>query len=208
MVFRRLLAVFVGDSKRTPPTVSKKGDTATRHPPATELGRDKSGPRDHLYYLEPRSWDGDDGLYGRGYNLFHSSDPARSLRWHDLRPQGKSWRSTFFLTKIAGVSHRADVAQRPEFDVGARISLVPDPDNPHSRSGKAVQVWDARQTQQVGFVPDDDAPRIFDRLRKGDPVWGFVFAEHRKNGERVGLEILLVPPDSSLKLPPELGNQE
>jgi len=118
-----------------------------------------------------------------------------------MRPQGKSWRSTLFLIRIAGVSHRAEVLQKPEFDLGSRVSLVPDPENPHSKSGKAVAVWDAAGRHHAGFVPEADTRLVFDRIRAEDGVWGFIATEYWKGRKRVGLEVLLVPPGERVSIP-------
>jgi hypothetical protein len=153
------------------------------------------------YYLRPRTWTGDDGLSLRGYDVFHT-DRKTHLYSQDMRPQGKRWLSTFYACKVAGTSHRKKELQRRQFGVGSVVTLVPDPDNPHSKTGKAVQVWDARRKYQVGFIPEEDAPRIFDRLTEtDDPVWGFILTEYHKKGKRVGLEVLLVPPGTPLRLP-------
>lgn len=43
-------------------------------------------------------------------------------------------------------------------------TLRQDPDNPHSPSGKAVAVF--IRDHQIGHVPEDEAPRVFDALSK------------------------------------------
>ena len=81
------------------------------------------------------------------------------------------------------MSFRADAVADASFDPGARLTLVPEPDNEHDAN--AVGIWNEARTQQAGYVPRDVAPEL-----DGDEVavslWRF--------GE--GLRVLLVPAGS------------
>jgi hypothetical protein len=96
------------------------------------------------------------------------------LRWEDPRVR---------VIPAAGVSYRPEALPDPSFDPGARLALVPEPDNEHDP--KAVGIWNAARTLQLGYVPASVAPEL-----RGDEqavsLW-------RVDG---GLRVLLVPADA------------
>jgi hypothetical protein len=84
---------------------------------------------------------------------------------------------------VAGVSFRADAVADASFDPGARLALVPEPENEHDPY--AVGIWNADRTLQAGYVPRDVAPELAgDELAVS--LWRF--------GD--GLRVLLVPAGS------------
>jgi len=162
---------------------------------------DTAPKKSHVdYVIKRRDWTGEGGIQARGYDVYHRGD-SRSLFSNNMRPQGQTWRSTLFLIKLAGVSFRPDVLQKPQFSLGSRVTLIPDPNNPHSRTGKAVAIWDADRNFHIGYVPEADTALVFDRMQSEGGVWGFVLREYWKGRKRVGLEVLLVPPDTRVKFP-------
>ena len=91
----------------------------------------------------------------RGYHL---RDPAtgESVRWEDPRIR---------VIAAAGVSFRPESLADPSFDPGARLALVPEPENEHDPN--AVAIWNAERTLQVGYVPRAIAPRARGRRAGG-----------------------------------------
>ncbi len=84
---------------------------------------------------------------------------------------------------VAGVSFRPDAVADASFDPGARLALVPEPENEHDPN--AIGIWNESRTLQAGYVPRELAREV-----TGDELvvslWRF--------GE--GLRVLLVPPGS------------
>jgi hypothetical protein len=101
------------------------------------------------------------------------------VRWDDPRLR---------VVKVAGASYRADALQDDGFTPGRRLALVCEPDNPHDPN--AVAIWDAERRVQAGYVPAEIAPEL-----RGDEqavsLW-----EYREEGRRIGLRVLIVPPDA------------
>jgi hypothetical protein len=108
---------------------------------------------------------------GAGYHLRDAAtgDP---VSWEDERIR---------VVPVAGVSFRAEAVADGSFDPGARLALVPEPENEHDPN--AVGVWNRDRTLQAGYVPREVAAEL-----AGDEqavsLW--------RAGE--GLRILLVPP--------------
>lgn len=72
---------------------------------------------------------------------------------------------------VVGLPHHPD-AQRDQFAVGARVGLVPEPDNPVNPRAIAVRSADGRYL--AGYVPDDELDRIWSTEptpREGIIVW-------------------------------------
>ena len=117
----------------------------------------------------------------RGESGYWLRDAATgdAVRWSDRRLR---------VVKLAGSSYRGDALQDDGFAPGRRLALVPEPDNPHDPN--AVGIWDADRRVQAGYVPGEVAPEL-----NGDEqavsLWEF-----REEGRRVGLRVLLVPPDA------------
>ena len=87
------------------------------------------------------------------------------------------------MIAVAGVSFRPEAVADSSFDPGARLALVPEPDNEHDPN--AVGIWNAERTLQAGYVPREVVPDL-----SGDEqavsLW--------RAGE--GLRVLLAPRDA------------
>jgi hypothetical protein len=82
------------------------------------------------------------------------------------------------------VSFHADEVRDASFDPGARLTLVPEPENEHDRN--AIAIWNEEQTLQAGYVPRDVA---------GD-LTGTELAFSLWRAGEAGLRVLLVPAGS------------
>jgi hypothetical protein len=113
-----------------------------------------------------------------GYWL-RDAETSEPVRWRDERLR---------VVKVAGASYRLDALAEGAFSPGRRLALVPEPDNPHDPN--AIGIWDRERTLQAGYVPADIAPEL-----TGDEqavaLWEFV-----EGGRRVGLRVLIAPPDA------------
>ena len=109
----------------------------------------------------------------RGYRL-RDSATGELVRWEDTRIR---------VIPAAGVSYRPEALADPSFEPGARLALVPEPENAHDPN--AIGIWNAARTLQVGYVPAAVAPEL-----RGDEqavsLW-------RVEG---GLRVLIVPADA------------
>lgn len=107
---------------------------------------------------------------GAGYHLRDAATGER-VGWEDERIR---------VVPVAGVSFRAEAVADASFDPGARLILVPEPENEHDAN--AVGVWNDGRTLQAGYVPREAAAGL-----AGDEqavsLW--------RAGE--GLRILIVP---------------
>ena len=56
---------------------------------------------------------------------------------------------------VAGVSFRPEAVADSSFDPGARLALVPEPENEHDPN--AVAIWNEERTLQAGYVPREIA---------------------------------------------------
>jgi hypothetical protein len=83
---------------------------------------------------------------------------------------------------VAGVSFRPEAVADGSFDPGARLALVPEPDNEHDPN--AVGIWNEERTLQAGYVPRDVAAEL-----SGDEL---AVSLWRAGAE--GLRVLIVPP--------------
>jgi hypothetical protein len=110
---------------------------------------------------------------GAGYHLRDAATGER-VEWEDPRIQ---------VIAVAGVSFRPEAVADASFDPGARLALVPEPDNEHDPN--AVGIWNEERTLQAGYVPRDSVADL-----KGDEqavsLW--------RAGE--GLRVLVVPHDA------------
>jgi hypothetical protein len=111
---------------------------------------------------------------GAGYHL-RDAATGEVVTWEDPRVR---------VVAVAGVSFRADAVADGSFDPGARLALVPEPDNEHDPN--AVAIWNAERTLQAGYVPRDVAADL-----AGDELAVSLW----RAGE-AGLRVLLVPADS------------
>jgi hypothetical protein len=88
------------------------------------------------------------------------------------------------VVPVAGVSFRGDAAADPSFDPGARLSLVPEPENEHDPN--AIAIWNEERTLQAGYVPREVAGGL-DGSELAFSLW--------RAGES-GLRVLLAPAGS------------
>jgi hypothetical protein len=88
------------------------------------------------------------------------------------------------VVAVAGVSFRAEAVADGSFDPGARLALVPEPENEHDPN--AIAIWNEQRTLQAGYVPRDVAAEL-----AGDELAVSLW----RAGE-AGLRVLLVPAGS------------
>jgi HIRAN domain len=110
---------------------------------------------------------------GAGYHLRDAVSGER-VAWEDERLR---------VIPVAGVSFRPDAVADTSFDPGARLALIPDPENEHDPN--AIAVWNADRTLQAGYVPRDTVGEL-----AGDELAVSLW----RAGE--GLRVLIVPPGS------------
>jgi HIRAN domain len=110
---------------------------------------------------------------GAGYHLRDAATGER-VPWEDERIR---------VVAVAGVSFRPEAVADPSFDPGARLALVPEPDNEHDPN--AVGIWNEERTLQSGYVPRDVASDLH-----GDEIAVSLW----RLGD--GLRVLLVPAGS------------
>ncbi len=87
------------------------------------------------------------------------------------------------VVAVAGVSFRPEAVADASFDPGARLALVPEPDNEHDPN--AVGIWNEERTLQAGYVPREIAAEL-----RGDELAVSLW----RLGE--GLRVLLAPAGS------------
>jgi HIRAN domain-containing protein len=106
-----------------------------------------------------------------------------------------SWRDDRVrVVKVAGASYRAEALQDGGFAPGRRLALVPEPENEHDPN--AIGVWNEERTVQAGYVPADVAPTV-PHDWQAVSLWEFTGSAR----ERIGLRVLLAPPDAWIGLP-------
>ena len=88
------------------------------------------------------------------------------------------------MIAVAGVSFRPEAVTDSSFDPGARLALLPEPENEHDPN--AIGIWNEQRTLQVGYVPRETAPEL-----RGDEL---AVSLWRAGAE--GLRVLLVPAGS------------
>ena len=98
------------------------------------------------------------------------------------------------VIKVAGTSYRLEALQEDAFAPGRRLALVPEPDNEHDPN--ALGIWNEERTRQAGYVPADVAPEV-PHDWQAVSLWEF----RGQEGERIGLRVLLAPPDAWVGLP-------
>ena len=110
---------------------------------------------------------------GAGYHL-RDAATGEAVTWEDPRIR---------VIAVAGVSFRPEAVADASFDPGARLVLVPEPDNEHDP--QAVGIWNEERTLQAGYVPRELTAEL-----RGDEqavsLW--------RAGE--GLRVLVVPHDA------------
>jgi hypothetical protein len=85
---------------------------------------------------------------GGGYYL-RDAATNEEVRWEDPRIR---------VIAVAGVSFRPEAVADSSFDPGARLALVPEPENEHDPH--AIGIWNEDRTLQAGYVPKDVAPDL------------------------------------------------
>jgi len=107
---------------------------------------------------------------GRGYRL-RDAATGEPVAWEDPRIR---------VVPVAGVTFRPESLEDVSFDPGCRLALVREPDNEHDP--KAVGIWNADRTLQVGYVPREAAAEL-DGSEQAVSIW-------RVDG---GLRVLIAP---------------
>jgi len=106
-----------------------------------------------------------------------------------------SWRDERIrVVAVAGASYRSEALADESFAPGRRLALVPEPDNEHDPN--ALGIWNEERTLQAGYVPAEVAPEV-PHDWQAVSLWEFRGDE----GERIGLRVLLAPPDAWIGLP-------
>jgi hypothetical protein len=137
---------------------------------------DSSSSNDRLrVWLEP----GESGYWLR------DAATGEALRWND---------GPLRVVKLAGSSYRVDALQDDGFAPGRRLALVLEPENEHDSN--AVAVWDAERRVQGGYLPAGIAPKV-----KGDEQAVSLWEFRDEEGRRVGLRVLIAPPDAWIQEP-------
>jgi hypothetical protein len=99
---------------------------------------------------------------------------------------------------LAGSSYRGDALSDDAFAPGSKLAIVPEPENEHDPN--ALAVWDAGRRLHAGYVPAEVA------LELRPPLQALSLWEWRDDdGRRVGLRILLAPPDVWIGTPRSRG---
>ena len=111
---------------------------------------------------------------GVGYPLRDAASGER-VDWEDPRLR---------VVAVAGVSFRSEAVADSSFDPGARLALVPEPQNEHDPN--AIGIWNEARTLQAGYVPRETAPEL-----AGDEL---AVSLWRAGAD--GLRVLLVPAGS------------
>jgi hypothetical protein len=133
-----------------------------------------------------------------GTGVMFGGDEA--VRWDDPRFEADG----ALLFKVAGTSFRPGVLSEPYTNVGSRVRLVREPDNPADPN--AVAVYDEAARNQIGYVPRDLTAAV---TRLTEHAHGaLVFYEWRfVSGERSGVRCALGPPRFVDRLERFIGDQ-
>ena len=119
-----------------------------------------------------------------GYWL-RDAESGNAMKWDDPRVR---------VVKLAGASYRADALQDDAFAPGRRLALVREPKNEHDPN--AVAVYDAERRLQAGYVPAEVAPEL-----QGDEQAVSLWEFRGDDGRRIGLRMLIAPPDAWIQEP-------
>jgi hypothetical protein len=85
---------------------------------------------------------------GAGYRMRDAAS-GEPIPWEDPRIR---------VIPVAGVTFRPEAVADASFDPGARLALVPEPENEHDPH--AVGIWNEERTLQAGYVPAEVAPEL------------------------------------------------
>jgi HIRAN domain len=125
---------------------------------------------------------------GRGYWLRDAAS-GDALRWDNERLAQVGAR----VLPLAGGSYRPEALQDDAFAPGSPLALVPEPGNEHDPH--AIGIWDAGRRLQAGYVPSEAAHLL------SLPLQAISLWEWRAGGLRVGLRVLVAPPDAWIGIP-------
>ena len=120
----------------------------------------------------------------------HGDGSTRGYRVVD--PEGIAWTDEdldgagVHVLRVAGASHRHAALQADGFAPGEPVILWPEPDNPHDSF--ALAVLDLSRGAQAGYVPATRSRELVEEMVHR-PLHALVLAEHRAQGERVGLRV-------------------
>jgi len=129
---------------------------------------------------------------GNGYMVIRTSD-GQKLQWRTL-PISDGLESI----PVSGESHHMKDLQKKCFEPGEEIQLIPEPNNPHSKT--AVGVWDREKKYQVGYIPKEEEERIFKKISDGWLKKCIVMWEIYEGGKRVSLRLLLIGQNADIEL--------
>jgi len=105
-----------------------------------------------------------------------------------------------FVTSVAGISHYPAAVDLPDFAPGSDLILRPEPDNPFDP--KAVGVWNASGTVQVGHLP---AVIVHDLPRIPGERHGLMVGEMVHGTDRVGLWVVVAREPVVLRVVTKVG---
>lgn len=91
---------------------------------------------------------------------------------------------------LAGFQYHAGAAVWPQLQVGDRLQLIREPDNPHD--ARAVRVeWQGRQ---LGYLPRAENEAVAAAMDRGERVEGRISAlvAHKNPWRRVRIEVFVV----------------
>jgi hypothetical protein len=97
------------------------------------------------------------------------------------------------VLRLAGASYRSEALQDDVFAPGSSLALVPEPDNEHDPY--AIGIWDAGRRVQAGYVPAEAAREL------ALPLQAISLWEWREEDRRVGLRVLVAPPEAWIGAP-------
>lgn len=142
------------------------------------------------------NWGGSGQWERRGIQLL---DPVHGVYVFD-DDISETWPGAW-ATYLAGAEKNRDSA-RPEFDVGRRVELVPEPNNPYDRNAISVRSADGRR--KAGYIPRDETVRV-QRMAARGPIAAIVQWEQREPGKRSRqrLRLLLGPEPCEVSPPVE-----
>jgi HIRAN domain len=98
------------------------------------------------------------------------------------------------VVKVAGASYRGEALQDSGFEPGRALALLPEPENEYDPN--ALGIWNEARTLQAGYVPAEVAGAVPHDWRAVS-LWEF----RDLDGDRIGLRVLLAPPDAWIGAP-------
>ena len=132
---------------------------------------------------------------GSGFVMERISDGQR-LSWQRLNQDHPG----LYAFDVAGENHYRNEIQRRDFAPGARVRLVPEPDNPYDADAVAVRSGNGRL--KCGYVPREEAAKVKEMLEEQQPYTATVmWAANDERGSRCALRVLMVRRDVPVSLP-------